>query len=137
MWFKTATSSIFSSTFSKIALVAIAASLAACGGDKKPAPVEPVVAECTDAPGMIHVFVGTTDGKQLCDAETTVTWADGKTSAIKLQPMMMDGKSTCGFKAEKAGKVSVKANGFKQGAASWTAPVVCEMRNIQVKLAKM
>lgn len=136
MWFKTATSSIFSSTFSKIALVAIAASLTACGGDKKPAPVEPV-AECTDAPGMVHVFVSTTDGKQLCNAETTVTWADGKTSAMKLQPKMMDGKSTCGFSTDKAGKVAIKANGFNPGAASWTAPAVCENRNLSIKLAKM
>lgn len=135
MWFKTATSSIFSS-MSKVALVALAVSLAACGSDPKPAPAEPV-AECTDAPGKVTVFVSTTDGKQLCNAETTVTWADGKTSAMKLQPMMMDGKSTCGFTTDKAGKVAVKANGFNPGAASWTAPAVCEDRNINVKLAKM
>ena len=136
MWFKTATSSIFSS-MSKVALVALAISLAACGGDTKPAPAEPMAAECTDTPGMVTVLVGTADGKQLCNAETTITWADGKSSAMKLQPIMMDGQSMCGFTTDKAGSVSVKANGFNPGAASWKAPAVCEMRSINVKLAQM
>lgn len=135
MWFKTATSSI-SSSMSKAAIAALALGLAACGGDPKPAP-EPEAPKCTDAPGKVFVQVSTSAGASVCGGSTaTIKWADGKESAVKLQSVEMDGKTVCGFSTDKGGTMTVNANGFKPGSASWVAPAKCEERTVQLKLAK-
>ena len=137
MWFKTVTSSIFSSTSSLrvLAIAAMAVGMAACGSEPKKADPAPA-ATCTDAPGKVMVIVGTKDGKQLCNGNVTVKWADGKESAMKLQSMEYKGKSECGFTATKAGSATIKANGFNNGSASWKAPATCEERVVEVKMMK-
>lgn len=137
MWFKTATSSIFSSTSSLrlLAVAAMAFTVAACGSDPKKAPPPPE-ATCTDAPGKLTIVVGTKDGKQLCNGNVTVKWGDGKESAMKLQPVQYQGKSECGFVVTKAGKATVTANGFNDGKASWKAPDVCTDGSLEINLMK-
>lgn len=137
MWFKTVTSSIFSSTSSLRALgvAAMAIGLAACGSDPKKVEAPPPET-CTDAPGKITIVVGTQDGKQLCNGAVSVNWSDGKESAMKLQPVQHKGKSECGFVVTKAGNASITANGFNDGKASWKAPATCEDRVIEVKMMK-
>jgi hypothetical protein len=121
----------------KAGIVTLGLGLAACGSDPKPAPAEPEAPKCTDAPGKIFIQVSTVDGASVCGGSTaTVKWGDGKESAVKLQTVEKDGKTVCGFTTDKAGSLTVNANGFNPGAASWKAPAKCEERTIQVKLSK-